>query len=224
VTHFLHLPKTGGSAVGHALAPFAASHGIVIHGHATRLAGVAPGDEVFFFLRDPIDRFVSGFYSRLRRGRPLRDLTWTASEERAFARFRTPNALAEALSSPDAEPASHAREAMRGINHVKSSFEDWFTLDELKAARSRIVVLGLQSHLRSDFAIVARRLGLPDSVRLPSDPVLAHRTPPGFDPALSGEARANAERWYARDIAFYREYKLLRAAWFGLGTREKVVA
>jgi hypothetical protein len=220
VTHFLHVRKTGGSAVGHALAPFAESHGIVVHGHATRLADVPDHAGVFFFLRDPIERYVSGFNSRFRRGRPLRELTWTASEERAFAVFRTPNALAEALSSPDPALAARARESMRGINHVSSSFEDWFTLDELRAARPRIVLLGLQSNLERDFAFIVRRLGLPGTVRLPADPVLAHRTPDGFDTALSAAARANLARWYARDIAFFAEYERLRAAWFGAAARE----
>jgi hypothetical protein len=214
LTHFLHVRKTGGSAVRYALAPFAASHGIVIHGHKTRLADVPPGDRVFFFVRDPIERFASGFYSRFRRGRPLRDLTWTPSEERAFADFRHAGTLAEALSSPDPSLAERARFAMRGINHVSSSFADWFTIDEIRARRASIVLLGLQERLSSDFAYVTARLGLPDD-RLPEDPVLAHRTPPEFDTTLSPLARENLRRWYAADVRFFAEYGRLRGEWFG---------
>ncbi len=214
-THFLHVRKTGGSAVGHALAPVAQSHRIAIHGHATRLADVPQDDDVFFFLRDPVERYVSGFNSRLRRGRPLRDLTWTAGEERAFAQFRSPNALAEALGATDPEVAAQARYAMRNINHVSSAFCDWFTLDELVARRDRIVLLGLQRSLDTDFAFVKRRLGVPDDVELPSDPVLAHQTPPGYESVLTAAARANIVAWYAADIGFFAEYVKLRQRWFG---------
>lgn len=214
-THFLHVRKAGGSAIGHALAPVAESHGIVLHGHATRLADVPAGDRVFFFLRDPVERYVSGFNSRFRRGRPLRDLTWTEGEERAFASFRTPNALAEALGSADPELAERARYAMRNINHVSSSFTDWFTLAEIRSRRRSIVLLGLQSRLASDFEVLRARLGLPDSVQLPADPVFAHRTPPQYETSLSAAARANVSAWYAEDIAFFAEYKRIREEWFG---------
>jgi sulfotransferase famil protein len=214
-THFLHVRKTGGSAVGHALAPVAESHRIVIHGHGVRLADVPPDDDVFFFLRHPVERYVSGFNSRFRHGRPLRDFSWTHGEERAFARFQSPNALAEALGSPDPELARDARFAMRNINHVSSSFSDWFTLDELVARRERIVLLGLQPSLEHDFAFIKRRLGIPDTVTLPADPVFAHRTPPSYETALSPAAHANVTAWYATDIDFYARYVRLREEWFG---------
>ncbi|HEV2642925.1 MAG TPA: hypothetical protein VGT98_09470 [Candidatus Elarobacter sp.] len=214
-THFLHVRKTGGSAVGHALAPVAQSHRIAIHGHATRLADVPQDDDVFFFLRDPVERYMSGFNSRLRRGRPLRDLIWTAGEERAFAQFQSPNALGEALGAADPELAAQARYAMRNINHVSSSFSDWFTLDEIVARRDRIVLLGLQRSLDTDFAFVKRRLGIPDDVGLPADPVHAHRTPSGYETTLSPAAHANIAAWYAADIDFFAEYVRLRQRWFG---------
>ena len=212
-THFLHVRKAGGSAVGHALAPVAQAHRIVIHGHAVRLADVPPDDDVFFFVRHPVARYISGFNSRFRRGRPLRDLTWTAGEECAFAHFKTPNSLAEALGSPDPEFAAQARFAMRNINHVSSSFTDWFTLDEIVARRDRIVLLGLQPSLDADFEIIKKRLGLPAEVTLPADPVPAHRTPPGFETVLTPAARANIVDWYASDIAFYERYRRLREEW-----------
>ncbi len=201
--------------MGHALAPVAESHGIVIHGHATRLADVPAGDRVFFFVRDPLERFASGFYSRFRRGRPLRELTLKAAEERAFAEFQTPSALAEALSSHDEAVSERARFAMRNIDHVSSSYTDWFTIEEIRERRRSIILLGLQSRLASDFSYLRARLGLPDSIRLPDDPVLAHRTPQQFDATLSGLARTNLTNWYAADIAFVEEYVRLRGEWFG---------
>ncbi len=197
----------------HALLPVAQSYGIIVHGHATRLRDVPLDDDVFFFVRHPLERFVSGFNSRLRGGRPLRDLAWTPEEEQAFAHFRTPNALAEALSAPDASEADEARFAMRHINHVRYLLTGWFTLDEIVERQARIVVLGLQPELAHDFALLKRRLALPDGVELPTDPVQAHRTPPGFETRLSAAARCNLEGWFAEDIAFYAAYAALRDSW-----------
>jgi len=92
--HFLHIGKTGGTAVKHALKPVAAPGYLMLHGHDVRLHDVAPDEQVFFFLRDPLSRFVSAFYSRQREGRPRYVVPWTPDEEAAFGRFRTANELA----------------------------------------------------------------------------------------------------------------------------------
>jgi|688.fasta_scaffold455285_2 hypothetical protein len=51
--HFLHIGKTGGTAVQQALEPHlhAGKYAIVLEPHATRLADVPPGEAVFFLLR-----------------------------------------------------------------------------------------------------------------------------------------------------------------------------
>jgi hypothetical protein len=212
-THVLHVRKTGGSAVRSALEPVAAAFGVVLHSHATALRDVPTGDDVVVFLRDPFARFVSGFNSRLRCGRPRYDNTWTDGEARAFTAFRTPSDLGEALGSSDPERVRKAHDAMRAIRHVNSSYRDWFTLPEIEARRSDIVLLGLQETLAADFEELKKRLRLPDEVTLPSDPVLAHRTPPGFDTSLSEAARAALARWYADDLALYDGYRELRTSW-----------
>ena len=70
--HFLHIRKTGGTAVKHALKSHLRTRRylIFLHKHNVKLKDVPVGDKVFFFLRDPVSRFVSGFYSKQRRGRP----------------------------------------------------------------------------------------------------------------------------------------------------------
>jgi hypothetical protein len=57
--HFLHVGKTGGTAVKHALQPIAARFGIVLHPHPTTLPEVPAGEFFFFFLRDPAARFAT---------------------------------------------------------------------------------------------------------------------------------------------------------------------
>jgi len=70
--HFLHIGKTGGSAIKYALTQYSVSgrYAIYLHSHNFRLRDVPIGESVFFFLRDPISRFKSGFYSRQRQGQP----------------------------------------------------------------------------------------------------------------------------------------------------------
>ena len=195
--HFLHIGKTGGTAVKHALAPVAEARGIVLHDHETRLADLAPGERAFFFLRDPSDRFVSAFHSRRRKGRPRHDWEWSEAEREAFARFETPNALAEAIGT---EPA--ARDAMQGIAHIRSA-QAWWTgpPEALLARRADVLMVGRCETLDRDVARLSRLLGLPSALRLPRDDLAAHRNPAGVDRHLSMAARDALRAWYAQDHA-----------------------
>ena len=202
--HFLHVRKTGGTAVIEALRPVADQYGIVLHGHATRLVDIPRDQFVFFFLRHPVPRFVSGFYSRLRRGLPRHYYEWSTAETEAFEYFRTPNELAESLSSSDSELTMRAHRAMLAIRHVKNTYEDWFCgTNELEDRFDSILYVGLQETLKSDFDRLKTLLGLPCSVLLPSDSTLAHRTPTHFDRRLSPLAERNLSCWYKGDIEFY---------------------
>ena len=79
VVHFLHIGKTGGTAVKYALKRNLVNkeYMIYLHGHEFKLRDVQKGAKAFFFLRDPVDRFVSGFYSRRRQGQPRIFSPWS---------------------------------------------------------------------------------------------------------------------------------------------------
>ena len=68
--HLLHIGKTGGTAVKAAVRQSDANGSLLIHPHEVTLRDIAPGDDVIFFVRNPVDRFVSGFFSRKRQGQP----------------------------------------------------------------------------------------------------------------------------------------------------------
>ena len=124
VVHFIHVGKTGGTALKAALEKHkrTAGYHILLHDHHFVFRMVPPGDSVFFFLRHPLSRFISGFYSRQREGKPRHYYPWRAGEEKAFAKFKTPNELALALSSPHANPRAAAWQAMRSIQHVRDTY------------------------------------------------------------------------------------------------------
>lgn len=203
--HFLHVGKTAGSAVKYAIESYPNPHTryvIYLHPHETTLRNVPQGEKFFFFLRDPVSRFVSGFYSRQRQGRPRYFLRWTPAEEAAFARFSSPNALAAALSSADVNEKAQAEMAMENILHVKDSYWNWFeSRDYFSSRLSDLFFVGFQEQLSADFEIVKAKLGLPDLV-LPQDEVHAHRNPGHLDKSLEETAIANLQTWYAADFEF----------------------
>jgi len=200
--HFLHIGKTGGTAVKHALKAVGTARQLRLHGHDVRLADVPPGEQVFFFLREPLSRFVSAFYSRQREGRPRYVVPWSPAEEAAFGRFRSANELANGLSATSTAERRKAERAMLGIPHVNNRYWDWLSGAEyLRSRAADIFFIGLQEHLAEDFAIVCARLGLGESLRLPDGDVDAHRNPASVDRSLDTQAVRNLSAWYAEDFA-----------------------
>ena len=203
--HFLHIGKTGGTAFKHAVraaSPPPSRHVIHLHPHRVVLRDVPEGERFLFFLRDPVTRFVSGFYSRQREGRPRYRARWSPEECKAFERFPTPDALALALSA-DREEGMLARAAMRNIRHVRDGYWKWFESEEYLRSRVQdLFFIGFQETLARDFEILKSRLGLPGRLALPDDAVEAHVTPPGLDRGLRAEAVENLRKWYEEDYRF----------------------
>jgi hypothetical protein len=207
--HFLHPGKTGGTAIKAALQPVAASgrFHLELHRHGTRLQDVPAGEQFFFSIRDPITRFVSGFFSRQRQGQPRVFRPWTEGEARAFRRFSTANELAECIFDDE-----HAAEAMREIGHVNRSYWYWFGDEAAFLARAAdLFFIARQPRLDEDFRTLATLLQLAPGVTLPTDDVQAHRNPQNLDRRLSNKAKANLLHWYASDCAFVELCERIRA-------------
>ncbi len=210
-THFLHIRKTGGTAIKHALAPVAYRYSIVLHEHDTRLSDIPVGHKLFFVLRDPIQRYVSGFNSRLRKGQPHNFMEWRPEEAKAFGVFQTPNSLAEALTASDDTLRLQAEDAMRSIRHVAATYKEWFdNYAEIDQRKDDVLLIGIQEELGLDFERLKRLLKLPPVLQLPSDAFSSHATPAGFDKHLSELAVENLRRWYADDIQLYERCLELR--------------
>jgi hypothetical protein len=213
--HFLHVGKTGGTAVKTALRKTdpgyepgygvrTPSHRVFLHEHKTTLSDVPQGEKFFFFLRDPIDRFVSGFYSRKREGKPRYYFPWTDAEEEAFRRYPTPNELALALSSDDPDERRSAAEAMQSIQHVGDTYSRWYESEEYFLSRlSDALLVGRAERLDEHFTRLRMSLNLSSEAALPDSNKKAHKNPYSeLDTHLDGEARRNLEKWYSEDYAF----------------------
>jgi hypothetical protein len=201
--HVLHIGKTGGTALKHVLMQCEdeSRYRLLFRGHEVTLADVPVGEKFMFLIRDPLSRFVSAFNGRLREDRPRYHYPWRDEERVAFAIFKTPDSLATALSSDDADERRAAEHAMHGIGHVNTPYTVWFEdASTLRARIDDVFFIGFQERLDADFAALKGKLGLPRQAQLPHDDEAAHRTPEGYDRSLSPVGRANLERWYARDV------------------------
>jgi hypothetical protein len=213
ILHFLHVGKTSGTAIKHALKAHrvTSGHAIVLHGHRFTLREVPQGDQVIFCLRSPISRFVSGFYSRQRQGQPRYWVPWTPDEKVSFEQFETPNRLALALSSSVAKERANAEKAMRTIAHVKDGYAQWFDSEEYLLSRMEdIFFIGFQETVEEDFDAVKSRLGLPANIELPTDEITAHRTPDHLEKRLDPQALENLKAWYAEDFRFFALCRQIR--------------
>jgi len=126
-TCFLHIGKTGGTFLKSIASEQDASQPSTYLGkHGDTLTSTilnfGLNRKLGFFFRDPMDRFVSGFQSRLRRGLPTYNVDWTVGEATAFSFFETANDLAEALSTDDERLKSAAHFAFGNIFHLKHGY------------------------------------------------------------------------------------------------------
>ncbi len=215
IVHQLHIGKTAGTAARYVFdqCPVTERYVLHFHSHDYRLRDVPPGDKVVFFLRDPIARFVSGFYSRQRKGLPRVHVPWSAEERAAFEYFETPNQLALALSSEDQAQRQRAERAMSAIKHVRSSYWYWFDNEAyLRSRWSDVLFVGYQENFDRDIARLQALLGIPADIRPPTDDVAAHRNPDDVDRRLEQKAVENLRLWYRNDYEFLRICRSLMAS------------
>src|SRR5205085_937617 len=91
------------------------------------------------------------------------------------------------------------------IGHANTPYSYWFgDPDSFRRRLGDVFFIAFQESLDDDFELLKQKLGLPSEARLPCEEAAAHRTPASFPRALSDQARANLERWYADDIEFVR--------------------
>lgn len=206
----LHNRKTAGTALKHVIEQQkqrTPAWNVQSFEHAMtfpRFVSTYPDAKAIFFVRDPISRFVSGFYSRLREGKPRYHYPWNAGERRAFKRFQHPNQLAEALSSFNLIKRYFARVAMRRIGHVRHRYVDFLgPLSFLEKNTHRIAFIGHQPDFDADLLRLRTLLQIDADIVAPTDETYAHRNPQGSDKYLSDIAIRNLKRWYDKDYAIY---------------------
>jgi hypothetical protein len=200
--HVLHVGKTGGTALRSMLQPFADQGMFVLHDHHVRLSDCPATALTFVVIRHPVARFISGFNSRLRQGRPRYERPWSLQERLAFRLFSTPDQLAQGLGSGFPTTKCAAVLAMHGIRHVNRRLSYW--LDDPQRLRDgNRVMIGRTNRLDHDVGRLFERAGIDQVPVLPTGPIVAHVTPARFSTQISDRGRANLTKWFGEDIALY---------------------
>lgn len=202
---FLHIGKNAGTQVMH-IARQLKQYGVHIkkYGHEVKLNNLPTNTKYFFSIRDPAKRFMSGFYSRKRKGQPRIYSEWSLHEKIAFERFEHANDLAENLFEEGKKGVS-ARQAIKSIIHTGMQQIDWFQRCAYLEIRPPLTIIR-QEHFKQD---IQRLLDLLDvelelSGLLTEDKVSAHKNNYNDIPSLSEKAIANLEKWYIQDYMFYK--------------------
>jgi len=202
--HFLHIGKAAGTQIRYLSKQVNRQQRdwkIVKHAHTKHLRDIPPDAAYFFSIRDPLTRFVSGFYSRKRMGRPRLNHRWNDHEKWVFNTFDHANDLAEALFT-EGRPGLDATAAMTGVGHLAQNQIDWFeSCGALFAIRPPVWIVR-QEHFDDDWATLMRRIGFTGTFATAEDEIRAHRNDYTGIPPLSPLAKRNLAAWYARDIAF----------------------
>lgn len=201
--HFLHISKCAGTqvaAVTAAVAPV-----ILCHPHNVALRDLPAEQPWFFSIRNPVTRFVSGFYSRKRKGQPRYLVEWRLAEAQAFAAFEHANDLAEALFAPGPRGRA-AFGAVHAIGHTARRQCDAFIgCGDFLTTRPPAWIIR-QEQFGADMRRLLERIGLPQGngpLPLAQDARGAHRNDYADVPALSDLAVENLSRWYASDQHLY---------------------
>jgi len=209
--HVLHIGKTGGTSLSNILkskkkeieaSPFT----VVRYQHDSNIRNIRTNSEegkFIFFVRHPVSRFISGFHSRQRMGRPAYNIPWTSSEQAAFEMFKDPEALAAGLDSDDQATRTAAFLSMKVIEHVRDPMTFWLgSPKRLRRHAEEIFFIGAQETFNDDSAALLRKMGVDSGVPAlsESEKHAAERKP--F--ALSERAAKNIETWYSDDLEIYK--------------------
>jgi hypothetical protein len=222
----LHVGKAGGTALGAVIDQHRRTvpgANVRMYPHEDTLPALAQTepDAVFvFFVREPLSRFVSGFNSRLRRGRPRYDSAWSAEEAEIFAWFSDANTFAEALSSSSREERQAAEAGLQAIRHLRLGYRHYLgSVQTLEALRPRIAFIGRQEFFEEDLDRLKCLLGIDPAIVPPSDDFGAHRNPATLNKLLSARAEDNVRAFCQDEFTLHRWCIDNRAAVSSAGQR-----
>lgn len=201
---FLHIGKNAGTQIAN-IALQLQDYGVTIRtfGHNVKLSELPADAQYFFSIRKPESRFVSGFYSRKRKGQPRVYREWTNHEARAFGLFEDANDLAENLFS-DGKIGVQARMAIKSISHTGMQQIDWFQRCAFLDQQPPLTIIRQEnfvSDMQKLFAIVNVDVDVNELIS--NDSTSAHKNDYATVSPLSEKALKNLQDWYIQDYYFY---------------------
>jgi hypothetical protein len=204
--HYIHIGKTGGTQIDRyiqKLNNFQDKFVLTTQPHVVKLKDLPLGDQYFFSIRNPITRFRSGFYSRLRKGLPRYHVEWDLNEKIAFNEFKTANDLAESIFEGGLI-GHRAFSAMLSIGHVNNNQVEWFyNFGNFLNITPPFFIIR-QENFNEDINQFQLKLGIQSPILLDTDLIKSHVNNYPEDSNLSKKAVVNLERWYSQDFVFYK--------------------
>ena len=152
---FLHIPKTGGTSVVdfiHNINDITESRPLLFF-HSWDIDLIFqyfPNISLTFLIRDPLERIISGFQSRLRQGRPRYNQPWRAYEATAFSFFQNPESFIDALLRTDDFSLGTTEYALNNILAVSWNYKHYFqSIEKINSYASRFILIGKTTSLPS---------------------------------------------------------------------------
>lgn len=211
---FLHIGKTGGSSVNSLIRSIAknGSSELERYGHRLTLKKIFadPDARVSFVIRDPIERFVSAFNSRLRCGRrhpddknPSYYSPWRESEAITFSFFKSAAELAESLYGEDERLLSAAQYAVEAISHLRRNYRyHLHSVNFLRKNQDRIYYVCDINDLDANIINIVMPSGVSeDFVR--SEFKHVHSASGGSRTVMSDRAVQNLRRFLSNEFEIY---------------------
>ena len=212
---FIHIGKTAGNTVKSIASDVNHNYNKKLHiyPHNCDLKNILRfrKDRISFILRDPAERFISGFYSRMRNGRPLNNRLWSLKEAISYLYFPDANKLCEALGDDDERLYSAALYAINSIQHLKRGYSFYFqSVDMIKKYEDRFYAIVPFDKLHDYMHEIFSPLGVPQDFveknmqKYHAAPVeTARRTA-----ELTQAARENLRSFLQQDYEIYEYLKL----------------
>ena len=200
---FLHIGKTGGSFIRDTIKQIDTHHKVRFLEHKdSQLKD--NNNKYIFFVRDPISRFISGFWSRYRKGKPKYNIEWTEDEEKAFKTFKTPNELAEALYSIKPNIRKEANDAMNAISHLRMDLSFYLKdIENINNCINNIFYVGQLENINNDLNNLILKLGYSTKTLKEEgdDSISQHKTPAKYleRSEISIIGKKNIQRFYKND-------------------------
>lgn len=157
---------------------------------------------MILFLRDPVSRFISGFYSRQRKGQPRYYSEWSPKEKEIFEHFAIPNEIAVSLANKQAEDHALAIMALKSVQHFKPYSKWYVDIDYFKSRFEDILFIGFQESLDADFIKLKSILEIPQNITLPTDGIVAHKNPKDLNKSIDESGIKALREWYSEDFYF----------------------
>ncbi len=201
--HFLNMGRSSIPSLKNFLSQlYSSKYELIFHDQSKALREIPFGEKICCIYRDPVQRFISGFYSRKMLGQPLFDVPWTEQEKVTFSHFDTPDQLAKALGSDNPQKKEHGLFAMKNTGFLNKNYGWWLGDKSLLDKRKEdFLLIGDVS----DITNILSKLSTLLDIKVEQEFVdLDEREVAEQDFGLSGDALSNLKSWYKED------YELLR--------------